>query len=172
MEIRERILAIRQERNFEMQQHHFEEHSVEIDDLVNYISNQHPYPLPEYASWILFHLARKNAALIQPYEQQIIDYLFETSNQSVLRNLVNALSGLKLTEYREGELVDLLISYLQNHENKVALQVYSMYLLLQFVTKYPELKHEIIEVIELNQECKSPAYFAGKRHFEAKSKKL
>lgn len=169
--LQERILAIRNERNFAAQQQHFEQNQAEISELISFISDEHPYPFPEYASWILTHLARKNKALIEPFQHQLTDFLFETENQSVLRNLVNTLSGLKLTDYRESELVDLLISYIQNHENKVALQVYSMQVLLQFVQKYPELKQEIIEVIELNQEGKSPAYFAGKRHFEAKVKK-
>lgn len=171
MEIKERILAIRQDRNFGDQQRYFEQNPAQVNELIHFISVEHPYPLPEYASWILSHLARKNSALIQPYESRIIDNLFNTSNQSVLRNLVNTLSALKLTDYRESELVDLLISYLQNHENKVALQVYSMYVLLQFVEKYPELEHEILAVITLNEEGKSPAYMAGKRNFETALKK-
>ncbi len=171
MEIKERILAIRQDRNFGDQQRHFEQNPAQVNELIHFISAEHPYPLPEYASWILVHLARKKRSLVQSYESRIIDNLFNTSNQSVLRNLVNTLSALKLTDYRESELVDLLISYLQNHENKVALQVYSMYVLLQFVEKYPELEHEILAVITLNEEGKSPAYMAGKQNFETALKK-
>ena len=100
----------------------------------------------------------------------LVDILFETDNQTVLRNVSNSLCELNITEYRESEFIDLLILFIQTFENKVALQVYSMRLLVLFCKKYLELIPEIMEVIDLNQEGKTAAYGSARRIFIKKLK--
>jgi len=87
-----------------------------------------------------------------------------------LRNVANIISHIGVQAYKESELVDLLIGFIQEHAHKVALHVYSMQILAQIVLNHPELKQEVIEVIELNDKDKTPAYNAGKRHFLKKTK--
>jgi hypothetical protein len=72
-----------------------------------------------------------------------------------------------LTDYRESELLDALISHLKNEEDKVALRVYCLYKLTSFVQRYPEIKQEIDAVIELIQEHPlSPFMKVGIRNFD------
>lgn len=172
MEIRERLLGIRVERNFKAFQKYFKEHPAEYKNLIELINTKEAYPIPEYASWVLTHLCKTDAKKVQTFYKKIIDQLFVIENQSVRRNLINVIDHLILTDYRESELVDLLISFIQDFENKVAVQVYSMQVLTKFVKKYPELKIEIGEVIDLNSENKSPAYSAASRKFHRKIKNI
>lgn len=172
MDIRPLVLEIRKERNFTRFQNYFRSHPNEIKDLVRLINEKEAYPIPEYASWILTHLCKGNPLSIQPYYNQVAEELFITKNQSVRRNLIGVIDYLELTSYRESDLIDLLISFIQDFENKVAVQVYSIQVLTKFVYRHPELKDEILEVIVLHSENKSPAYSASLRKFLKKTKNI
>jgi len=135
-----------------------------LDALVQMVVNLEEYPLSEYASYALTQLQKQNTDLGK-YRKKFVDTLFETDNQSVLRNLTNILSQQELTDYRESELIDLLIGYIQDPTNKVALHVYSIYLLMRFIKKYPELKDEIRQIIDLNSDGKTAAWRIARRNF-------
>ena len=143
----------------------FQSNEAHLDELVAVVTNLEEYPLKEYASYALTHLQRQGTDLTK-YSESFIDTLFKTDNQSVLRNLTNLISQQGISEYRESELIDLLISYLQNPKNKVALHVYSIYVLIHFVKKYPELKDEIEQVIALNSDGKTAAWKIASRNFQ------
>ena len=132
---------------------------------MNCIFNLEEYPYKEYASWILIHVSQSGEIELQHYYPRLVDVLFETNDQTVLRNVARSLHQLQITDYRESEFIDLLIGFIQNYENKVALQVYSIYLLQQFVKRYPELKEEIIEIIALHRPEKTAAYKVAERNF-------
>lgn len=169
-EIRELVLRIRYARQKESFADYFIKNPDQVDPLVNLIIEMEPYPLKEYASWILLHLAKSGKVRLQKYYPELVNVIFKTSDQSVLRNVVNCISLLEHSTYRESELIDLLISFIQNPKNKVALQVYSIYTLLRFVQLYPELKDEIRQIIELNAEGKSAAYQIALRNFLIQTK--
>ncbi|MCH2232011.1 MAG: hypothetical protein MK105_16870 [Crocinitomicaceae bacterium] len=170
--IREKILEVKARRDFTEIQNYFETHPDGIELLVTVLINEEDYPLKEYSSWILVHLCKSHPNLVRPFYDQFVDLLFISQDQTVLRNVVNIISHLKIKNYRESELIDVLISFIQEHRNKVALQVYSMQILALFVLKYPELKKEIVEILDLNDKDKTPAYNSGKRNFMKKTKKI
>lgn len=172
MTIREIVIKVSIERNFKEYQDYFHSNPKEYKKLIKLITEEETYPIPEYASWILSHFCKTDTSIIQSYYNTIVDTLFKIKNQSVRRNLINVIDHLELTNYRESELIDLLISFINDFENKVAVQVYSIQVLTKFVKKYPELKPEIVEVIELNSENKSPAYSASMRKFYRKTKNI
>ena len=89
---------------------------------------------------------------MENYQPQLIDAFLTTKNQTILRNLLVAIIHQPLIEYREGELYDNLIKHILNFDNKVALQVNCIYKLMQFIQKYPDLKPEIQESVELLSE--------------------
>ena len=146
--------------------------STLIKYLVELSVSDHQYPIPDYASWTMSNMVKKNPELFQKHYKLLVDCAFNSKNQTVLRNVVNSITYLKITDYRESNFIDLLISNINDSNNKVALQVYSIYVLVQFIEKYPELKTEIEEVILLNEKGKTPAYFAAKKNFYKKTEKI
>lgn len=138
-----------------------------IDELVRITKNLEEYPLKEYASYALTHLQKQKVDLA-PYRNTFIDILFLTDNQSVLRNLSNIVYQLPFDDYRESEFFDLLLSFIKNPANKVALHVYSIYNLIHFAKRYPELIEEIRLIIHDKASQKSPAYKVAIRNFEKK----
>lgn len=172
MDIRDYVIDIRKERNKSAFTDHFRSNPDQIKKLIPLITNLEEYPYKEYASWILTHLCRSEHFDMQDYYEVLVDTLFKTKDQTVLRNVTNCISYLHVTSYRESDFIDLLISFIQDHSNKVALHVYSIYVLIQFVQKYPELKPEIEEIIELNSRGKSAAYKVAQRNFYKRTDQL
>ena len=173
MEIRDLVLEIRTSKIlFKEYQKYFRSNPKEYKNLIELIIEEEAYPIPEYASWILSHLCKTDASVVQSFYNTIVDKLFFIKNPSVRRNLINVIDHLEITNYRESELIDLLLSFINDFENKVAVQVYSIQVLTKFVKKYHELKSEVAEVIELNSENKSPAYSASSRKFYKKTKHI
>ena len=125
--------------------------------------------MPEYASWIMVHLSKTEKIDLIHFQNKLIDFLFINENESVRRNILNVQKHLGITTYKECQFIDLLISYIQNYEEKVAVQVYSIQILVSFAKKYPVLKTELLEIIKLNYEKKTPAYYAAQRYFVKKT---
>ena len=165
MQITDIVLEIRNGRKFSDYQSYFKTHSEQIGELIDLVQNKEKYPLEEYSSWILSHLVKSQKEEVQVFYNNIVDLLLENENQSVRRNMLVVILNLKLSAYKESEFIDLLISYIQDYETKVAAQVNAMYILAKFVLLYPDLKPEILEIIELHAEKKTYSYDAGRRKF-------
>ena len=137
-----------------------------IKGIIELIIKKEKYPISEYASWILTHTVKSNNQLLIPFQNELIDFILtENDNQSVLRNCTNVIHLLPLSSYKESELIERYINFIKNSDNKVALQVYSMQNLSRIVKKYPELKQELIAIIEMYYIERSAAYKAAVRNF-------
>ena len=165
MNLKDELLIFHQSRDLKSYTKSIVDEPIKIEKLVKIISNLEEYPLKEMSSWILTHIAKSIPELIQPFYEKLVDILFITENQTVLRNCTNILYHLNTTEYKESKLIDQLIQFIQNNNNKVALQVYSIYFITHFVKKYPELFEEVRSIIELNSHNHSPAYNVAIRNF-------
>lgn len=171
MDIREKVVEIRNARDKEAFISYFVNNPAHIDEMFQLVRDLEPYPFKEYASWSFIHLCKSKKVDLQSYYPDLVDLLFKTENQSVLRNVVCCLDQMKITDYRESDLIDQLIAFIQNFDNKVALQVYAMRVLAEFCKKYPELGTEIEEIIVLNREGKTAAYGSAYRNFLKSLKK-
>lgn len=173
MTVEEALINRFKEPKFTEWHRNFIAHPEQIPDLVELALGSKKAPLPAHASWLLIHLAKADWTLLASYEQVFIDHFLLSTNQFILRNLLVTLLEFPLTEYRESDFLDSLITHVKNEENKVALRVYSLYKLTEFVQRYPEIKAEVDAVIELIQEHPmSPAMKVGIRNFEKMCRKL
>ncbi len=145
---------------------YFTSSPARLESLLQCIYNLDPYPYKEYSSWLLFHLLRGKQVDGVPMYTDLVDTLFRAEDQSTLRNIANCINIIGIQEYKESELIDLLIGFVNDASNKVALQMYSIRILMQFCEKYPELISEVREVIHLNSKGKTAAYKVGMRDFE------
>lgn len=172
MDIHEKILEIRTTRGKAVFVDYFVGRPKEFNEMMNCIFSLEEYPYKEYASWILIHISQSGKIELQPYYTKLVDLLFKTNDQTVLRNVTRSLHQSQVTDYRESEFVDLMISFIQNYENKVALQVYAMYILAQFIKRHPELKEEISQIIALHRTKKTAAYHSAERNFHKMLRKI
>jgi hypothetical protein len=172
MTVEEALINRFKEPKFTEWNRNFVSHPEQIPDLVELALGSKKAPLPAHASWLLIHLAKADCTLLASYEHAFIDHFLVSTHQSILRNLLVTLLEFPLTDYRESEVLDALIAHLKNQEDKVALRVYSLYKLAEFVQRYPEIKTEIDAVLDLIQEHPiSPFMKVGIRHFKEMCRK-
>lgn len=143
-----------------------------LDQLIEVATSDLKHPLPEYASWLVLHISKNKPVILQPFQKKIIDRILTSKNQSVLRNLVYSNNLIGRSKYKEGELLDYLIEAVEDENNKVALQVYSLYALIPFVEVFPELKAEIDEILQLKPAPHKPAMKVAIRNFQKATTKL
>ena len=137
--------------------------------LVDTACSELPHPYPAYASWMVSHISKEYPDRLVDFHKQIIDTVLNSSNQSVLRNCTQTLNNLMLSDYKEGDLLDRLIKFIKDDGNKVALFVYSIYLLAKFTLKYPEIKQEIQAIIESKPKNMQAAMRVGIRNYLSKT---
>ena len=153
MDSKEIILQLKDNRNSRQSiLSHFLQNESTITDLIQLSTNKDKYPIQEYSTWILIHASNKYPEKINTYQTNIIDAFLEAENQTTLRNLCKIISQLPLIEYKEGIVLQHLIYHFKNNDNKVALHVYCLEKLNQYIKKYPELKSETKEIIMLKEE--------------------
>ena len=173
MSFEEVFTDFHKKRDFKFAIAYFNKNRREVGLLVDFVTSKKAYPYAEYASWLLVHLTQFDESLVEEFHKDFIDtVLKEESNQTVLRNCVNILVQFDLIEYKEGELIDRLISFVQNGYNKIALQVYSIQMFVKYLFKYPELKEEFTSIVELYREGRSAAYQSAVRTYHKKVKKI
>lgn len=173
MNIQELILTHYKSRDFIQQHTYFIENPHFFPELIDVAHSDLNYPFPQYASWWLFHIARSNSKVLLPYQNQLIDGVLENENVSVLRNSMGVLLELPMTEYKEGFLLDRLFHFFQSDKYKVAIEVYALYLLIDFTKKYPEIKQEIIEIIKIKEEKPhTPALKMGIKNYLKATKSI
>jgi hypothetical protein len=146
--------------------HYFLENPQKIPGLMELACGNLHHPFPEYSSWILTHVANKNVNLLEKFYEQIVDALLKTKNESVRRNLLAVVVQFPLLNYEEGNLLNALIDWLTNPTTKPAIVMYTLEKLKQYCKQFPELKSEIIAILELKNEFEiTPAIKVAKRKF-------
>jgi hypothetical protein len=160
--IEEILLDFKSHRNYKYSAKLIAQNKTFVDDLLRYCLTL-KYPYPQYSSWLLSHVAENHLEFILQFHSKIIDTFLDCQEPSTQRNLCNVLTKLPKIEYREGELLDTYFAFLQSSETKVALKVYSMYQIVDFLKDYPELKSELKIIIEDGIKKETPAFAAASR---------
>lgn len=167
-EVREHILAFRWGRDKSHYINYYTSDPKRLNELVQCVYRLEEYPIKEYGSWMFMHILKSKKIDGAPFYNDLVDVVFKTTDQTVLRNVLCCLNEIGIQEYRESELFDRFLGFINDASNKVALQLYSIRWLMQICEKYPELSVEVSEVIHLNSEGKTAAYKVGMRDFDKK----
>lgn len=139
-------------------------HDEALSEGVLNLLQEQTYPFPEYSSWILAHVAKRQPEFLLKHQDTLLEVLLTTANQTVQRNLLGLLLDLPQTEHRAGELLDFCFRELVSTDSKVALKAYSMYMIARYVAVFPELEAELTAAMELaGQYPQTPAFLAAAR---------
>ncbi|MEA3460859.1 MAG: hypothetical protein U9R49_03195 [Bacteroidota bacterium] len=105
-------------------------------------------PLAWRASWILDGSDEKKPGLARIHINEIIQALPELESKGALRSLLRMLARYDIPEEEQGLLIDLCFNYLVSELFPVAIKVHAMQIIYNHVLLYPELKNELIAIIE------------------------
>ena len=105
-------------------------------------------PLAWRACWVLDGSDERKPGLARKHIGTIVKALPDLESLGALRSLLRMLSRYEIPEKHQGLLIDLCFSYLVSELYPVAVKVHAMQIIYQHVLIYPELKDELMAVIE------------------------
>lgn len=108
-----------------------------------------PYQITQRASWAISDIAVKDPTRILPYLSKMIEMLDDDSHHiAVKRNTIRILQFVEIPEDFLGILADKCFRYLMNHDEAIAVRAFSITVLYNIVRRVPELKRELIMILE------------------------
>lgn len=105
------------------------------------------YRLSQRAAWVLRYCAESHPSLIMPYLRSLIDNLERPVPDAVKRNTVRVLQETAIPEELQGKLADICFTFLASAE-PVAVKVFAMTVLANLAKKEPDLKNELMILIQ------------------------
>jgi hypothetical protein len=117
-------------------------------------------PLSWRACWLLDGADEKKPGMAHKYIPRIVENLPGLESKGALRSLLRLLCRHEIPEENQGLLIDLCFQYLVSELYPVAVKAHAMQIIYQHVLLYPELKNELIAVIEDQAENNSVGFRA------------
>jgi len=107
------------------------------------------YRITQRAAWPLSHAVKQHPELIKPHLKKIITNLKKPKiHDAVKRNTVRLLQFISIPKSLHGIALNNCFKLLQDKKEPIAIKVFSMTVLANITQHYPELKGELITVIE------------------------
>ncbi|HLZ15786.1 MAG TPA: hypothetical protein VKQ08_02055 [Cyclobacteriaceae bacterium] len=108
-----------------------------------------PYRVTQRAAWPISVAVEGHPALIRPHLARIVKFLQQPGvHDAVKRNVVRLLQFIKVPKSLQGRVASTCFQLLQNPHESVAVRVFSMTVLSNLARELPELKNELIPLIE------------------------
>ena len=139
------------------------EHSkAQCNKIVKYVSNDPkkfaelvnvflagPYRVTQRISWPLSCCIEQNTTLIHPHLAKILKYVQRPDvHDAVKRNVVRLLQFIDIPRKNQGVAADICFKFFNDSKEPIAVRVFSMTVLANLAKEIPELKNELIPLIE------------------------
>jgi hypothetical protein len=157
MDIRTQLLSELSRANIDYTVHALGNEPTYFKELINFIISE-PDPLPMRASWVVEGITAKYPEMILPYKGMLIRNLRKYTHPGTRRNLLKIFSRMEIDEKYHGILLDVCFDWLVDESINVAEKVFSMQIIANHLTYYPELKNEFFEILEDQIPKNSPAF--------------
>jgi hypothetical protein len=107
------------------------------------------YTLSQRASWPLSYILLKHPVLVKPYYKKLIDKLGDKScHPSIIRNILRSFEKLEIPEKHQAPLLKHCFVFIRNETIPVAIRAFSITTAANICKHYPELKNELLLLIE------------------------
>lgn len=119
--------------------------------LLQFYTNNHNVKdkLPQRAAWVLGNIINQNSTILQPYLNLIVQQLNkENVHPSIIRNAVHILQTATIPEELQGEVMNTCFKLIEKPTTEPAIKAFSLTTLFNLSKIYPEIKNELIILIE------------------------
>jgi hypothetical protein len=107
------------------------------------------YRVVQRGSWIVGTIGETKPEMIEPYLGKVLARCTEDGiHVAVKRNVTRILQFTNIPEEHHGTVMNLCFNFLMDPKETVAVRCFSMSILANLSTKYPEIKNELRSVIE------------------------
>jgi hypothetical protein len=117
-------------------------------------------PVAWRASWVLDGSDELQSGLATRYLSKIVQSLPALDSKGSLRSLLRLLCRYDIPEEAQGLLIDLCFGYLVSELYPVAVKAHAMQIIYNHVLLYPDLKDELVTVLEDQMENNSAGFKA------------
>ena len=108
-----------------------------------------PYRVTQRAVWPLSICVENNPDLIKPHLRRVLAYTNRQGvHDAVKRNIVRLLQFIEIPKQMQGLTTEICFKFLNDKKEPIAVRVFSMTVLANLAKKLPELKNELIPMIE------------------------
>ena len=115
--------------------------------------------IAQRAGWPLSYVAIAHPDLIRPYIRSLLDNLNkEDLHTAIVRNTVRILAEIELPARYHGRVMDLCFRYISSPAEAVAVKAYSLAILEKLIAIYPEIKNELLTIIQDRWNHESAAF--------------
>lgn len=107
-------------------------------------------PISMRASWVAFFVCEKYPWLARPHLVRLLKLLPNAKVDGTKRTALKLLSDamFELSEAHFGELADICFTFAEDPKEAIAIRAFSLDILLNVRKKYPEIKPELIAIME------------------------
>lgn len=112
--------------------------------------------IAQRAAHVVSHCVDAYPSLLAPYIGQMVAHLNTNPKVAIKRNTVRVLQNQRIPEEYQGTLVEKCFEYVASNKEAIAVRAFSMTVLCNMTKIYPELKNELILVVEEAIENGSP----------------
>lgn len=117
----------------------------------------HDQQLAQRAAWAMSYLVTEQPQLIYPYLNQLLTYVQQPVHDAIKRNTFRFLKEIEIPESSLSLAVDSCFKILENKKESIAITCFALHTLLHYSKVIPELKNEILFVLELHEDTEAPA---------------
>ncbi len=118
-----------------------------IPELIKYALDNDKL-LSSRAMWVLSHASDITYDCLKPYHLKLIDRLkTDDLHDGVIRGVLRLYQKKNVPESRESFMLDTCYRYIQNPSSAIAIRAFAITVVLNISKKYPELLHELKEVL-------------------------
>lgn len=108
-----------------------------------------PYRVTQRSAWPLGICIERHPALLKPHVKKILDHLsYPNVHDAAKRNTMRLLQFVDIPKRFHGRVVQTCFDFLQSKHEPVAVKVFSMSVLANIIMDQPELRQELIIVLE------------------------
>ena len=108
-----------------------------------------PYRVTQRAAWPLSVCVEKHPDLLKPHYKNILAFAGSSDiHDAVKRNILRMLQYVRVPKVYQGRIVDLCFGFLTDAKEPVAIRVFAMTVLANIATEAPDLKNELVTIIE------------------------
>jgi hypothetical protein len=101
------------------------------------------------ASWVLSKIAEAHPDLLYPHLHDIISRLERpVVHNGIKRHVLKILEICSVPEDEEGVVMNICFDVLSDVKEAVAIKVFAMSVLASLAKKYPDIKHELITILQ------------------------
>lgn len=108
-----------------------------------------PYRVTQRAAWPVSRCVERHPQLIKPHLGVVLKFLRKPDiHDAVKRNIIRLLQFVDIPEKYQGRVLDICFDFLQDKKEPVAIQVFSMTVIFNITGDKPEIRKELITIIE------------------------